>query len=77
MVDVIAETMRRSTINELTTNNKMIPVIIDESTSLLKASCLIIYLRSVVNDFPVNIFLGILELEDKMQKTFANVCWAF
>ena len=33
MVDVVAETMHRSTRNEITTNNKMIAVIIDESIS--------------------------------------------
>ena len=71
MVDVIAETMRQSTINEITTNNKMIAVIIDESTSLAKASRLLIYLRSIVNDFPANIFLGILELEGQDAE---NIC---
>ena len=59
MVDVLTENMHHSTINELTTNNKIVAIIIGESTSLVTASCLSIHLHSVVNDFPVNIFIGI------------------
>ena len=65
MVDIIAKTMRLSTIDEITANDKMIAFIIDGSTSLAKASCLI------VNDFPLNIFLGILLLEGQDAE---NIC---
>ena len=63
MIDIISTTMREDLINEITKNNHKISIIIDESTSVSKYSCLIVYIRSIIIGSPVNIFLSSVELE--------------
>ena len=48
MIDIIA-TMRKKIIKEITKNNKKIAIIIDEATSNAKDSCLVVYVRSIIN----------------------------
>ena len=63
MIEIISTTMHEDLIKEVTKNNHKISIIIDESTSVSKYSCLIVYIRSIIISSPVNIFLSIVELE--------------
>ena len=45
MIDIIATTMRKDLVAEITKNNKKIAIIIDEATSNAKDSCLVVYVR--------------------------------
>ena len=54
--------MRKKLIKEITKNNKKIAIIIDEATSNAKDSCLVVYVRSIINGLAVDIFLSIIEL---------------
>ena len=63
MVNCIAESMRAKICERIKAEERKIAIITDESTTISKQSCVIIYIRSVVcDDKPVNIFLDICEL---------------
>ncbi len=55
--------MRRKICNTIKYNDRKIAIITDESTSLSKKACLIVYVRAVISDTPENVFLDICELE--------------
>ena len=58
MIYVISETMCQHVgINEITTNNKMIVVIIDKSTPVAKASCLLYIFVQLSMTFLLTSFL--------------------
>ncbi len=63
MIECITETMRRKICNTIKYNDRKIAIITDESTSLSKKACLIVYVRAVISDTPENVFLDIRELE--------------
>ena len=63
MVKCIAVEMRRTICDVILKRERKIGLISDESTSLSKKSCLIIYLRTVVDRTPENIFLDICEMD--------------
>ena len=62
MIVIIATTMRKDVVREITKNIKKFAIIIDEAASNTKDSCLVVYARSIINGFAVNIFLSIVEL---------------
>eukprot|EP00794_Sanderia_malayensis_P019804 gene19804-21744_t len=63
MVNCIAESMRAKICERIKAEERKIAIITDESTTISKKSCVIIYIRSVVcDDKPVNVFLDICEL---------------
>ena len=65
MINCIASTMRQSICQFLIKNNRKIGLILDESTSISKKSCLIIYIRALIDEKPENIFLDLCELENQ------------
>jgi hypothetical protein len=46
MIECITETMRRKICNTIKYNDRKIAIITDESTSLSKKACLIVYVRA-------------------------------
>ena len=50
----------------------VISILTDESTSSSGIACLIIYLRYTFNDFPINIFVDLLELNATNPSEIAN-----
>ena len=62
-VKCLAVERRKSICDVIIKRERYIRLIIDESTSPSKKSCLIIYLRTVVDRTPENIFLDICELD--------------
>ena len=62
MIECIAKTMRKKICNSIKNNDRKIAIITDESTSLSKKACLIIYIRAVISETPENVFLDIREL---------------
>ena len=68
MIDVASTTMRESLVKEIVDNERKISLVVDESTSAAKDSCLIIYLCALINGSPENTFLSMIEYDwDKMQ----------
>ena len=63
MIKCVAAEMRKRICDAIIEKERKIGVIIDESTSLSKKSCLVIYLRAVLDKTPENIFLDICELD--------------
>ena len=47
-----------------TENNKKFAIIIDEVISNARDSCVVVYVKSIINGFAVNIFLSIIELKE-------------
>ena len=64
IIDHISCEMRRAVIKAMIAANAQCAVLIDESTSLAKASCLLVYLRTTFDEDvgPVSFFLDIIEL---------------
>ena len=62
MISSIAQSMRTKICEEIRREVKKIAIITDESTTISKKACVIIYIRSVVRYKPINIFLDICEL---------------
>ena len=56
MIECITETTRKIC-NAIKENDRKIAIIIDESTSLSKKACLIIYICAVISETPENVFL--------------------
>ena len=65
IIDHIATQMRQSLVHYILQTKPHVSVVIDKSTNLNRASCLIIYLRATINNLigPVTFFLDIVELE--------------
>ena len=64
IINFISSEMRRALLASIKQSRTKLTVIVDESTSLSKRSCLIVYLRtSVHNSDPLTFFLDLLELE--------------
>lgn len=63
MIECIADNMRKKLCSTIRDNERKIAIIIDESTSVSKKSCLIIYIRAVIVETPENVFLDMRELE--------------
>ena len=63
MNECIADTMREKICKTIKGNDRKTAIITDESTSLSKKACLIIYIRAVIFEVPENVFLDIRELE--------------
>ena len=74
MIEVISSTMRRQLCEKIRGSKNGISLIIDESTSLSKRSCLIIYMRSKITpeDPPLNVFLDLVELPAQNASTVLN-----
>lgn len=66
IIDHIAHEMRKKLISEIVLQKRPFSVLIDESTSLGKNSCLIIYIRSCVGESsePLSFMLDIIDLKD-------------
>lgn len=66
IIDHIADDMRKSLIDSILHSKRPFAVLIDESTSLSRASCMVVYLRSTFNVEvgPVTFFLDCIELAD-------------
>ena len=64
IVHFISVDMRQALLNSIKQTQPKLTVIVDESTSFSKKSCLIVYLRTSVHDSePLTFFLDLLELE--------------
>eukprot|EP00795_Rhopilema_esculentum_P011221 gene11221-21405_t len=63
MIDVASTTMRESLAKEIVDNERKMSLIVGESTSAAKDSCLIIYLRALLNGSPENILLSMIEFQ--------------
>ena len=63
MVVVASTTMRGSLVKEIVDNERKRSLIVDESTSAAKISCLIIYLCAFINGSPENLVLSMIELQ--------------
>lgn len=64
IVHFIAKEMRQALLASIRATRAKLTVIVDESTTLSKKSCLIVYLRTSVNSSePLTFFLDLLELE--------------
>jgi len=72
MVNCISQEMREGLCKDILLKNKKFGLIVDESTSLSKKSCLVIYLRAFVVDKPSNIFLSLVELENQCANTICD-----
>lgn len=64
IIDHIASNMRKALIDKILQQKALISVLIDESTSLGRSTCLIVYLRVTFDEVvgPVTFFLEIVEL---------------
>ncbi len=64
IVDHISDDMRKALIAKILETKSLISILIDESTSIGKTSCLIVYLRTTFDEAvgPVTFFLDIVEL---------------
>ena len=63
MVNCIAESMRAKICERIKAEERKIAILTDESTTISKMSCVLIYIRSVeCDDKHVNVFLDICEL---------------
>lgn len=66
IIDHIADEMKKRLISDIVLHKRPFSVLIDESTSLGKKSCLIIYIRSCVGEStePLSFMLDIIDLRD-------------
>jgi hypothetical protein len=66
IIDHIAHDMRRKLVSYVVSQKKPFSILIDESTSFGKSSCLIVCLRSCVGDATdsLSLFLDLVELQD-------------
>ena len=64
--------MHQDLVKDITKNNYKIAIIIDESTSVAKDCCLAVYITSVLNSSPVNIFLNMVELGGQDANSICN-----
>lgn len=65
MIDVACIAMKKSLVREIVENENKTSLKVDESTSVAKDPCLIIYLRALINGPPENVCLSIVELQDQ------------
>ena len=72
MISCIAQSMRTKICEEIRKEGKKIAIITDESTTISKKACVIICIRSVVRDKPINIFLDICELAGLDAQSICN-----
>lgn len=64
IVHFIADEMKRSLMASIRCTRPKVSILIDESTTVSKKSCLIVYMRaSVANSDPLTFFLNVTELE--------------
>ena len=59
----VAQQMRRQLFGSIVQSGTKVSILLDESTSLSKKSCLIIYLRAIVSGQPVTFFVDLVELQ--------------
>ena len=64
--------MRSEIFNLIISKERKVSIITDQSTSLSKKSCLIVYLRVIIAEKPLNIFLNLCELNDG--KGASSIC---
>lgn len=78
MISSIAEQMKQIIVEKIITNNYKIVVLVDESTSLSKMSCIVVFIRTVVVDQgpPIFILLEIAELVNKTADGIVEVILA-
>ncbi len=63
MVHLIGHETRRGISELIIEKERKISIIVDESTSLSKKSCLVVYLLALIDETPQNLFLDICELD--------------
>ena len=69
MVDIIANTKRKSLVNFINFSPSKITLIVDESTTISNLSCLIIYIKTTKNHMPVTFFFDLVPLKNKDSDT--------
>ena len=74
MIKVISNTMKADACAQIVQNESKISLIVDESTSVSKKSCLILYLRAKIDkaEPPQNIFLQLVELSNQGAEAIFN-----
>ena len=72
MIDLIPKTMRQDLVKDIAKNINKIAIIIEECTSIAKDRCPAVYIRSVLNSSPVNIFLNMVELWGQDANSICN-----
>jgi len=73
ITNCIHSQMKELVVENIIKNNSKIVVLVDESTSLSKKSCIVIYLKTVVNEgAPIFVLLEIAELADGKAETIYN-----
>jgi hypothetical protein len=76
IVNCIADEMKSILLKEIISNESKIAVVIDESTTLCRKSCLVVYLKASVSSFehePELIFLDLIELPSQKSETITTV----
>lgn len=68
MISSISEQMKQIIVDKIMKNNYKIVVLVDESTSLSKMSCIVVFIRTVIVDKGPPIFL-LLEIAELVNKT--------
>lgn len=63
IIQHISTEMRKKLVKAIVSSKKPISIMLDESASLSKKSCLIVYVRGTPSDVTVSIFLDLVELE--------------
>jgi hypothetical protein len=66
MVNIISDEMRHIVIKNIIDSNSKITLLTDESTALSRKACIVVFLKTVVNEGPpIFVFLDISELKGK------------
>lgn len=63
IISHISEQMKRQLLSSVVKSGSKVSILLDESTSLSKKSCLIVYLRAVIGCKPLTFFLDLVELD--------------